>query len=287
MNRSNSYIKTIFLLGILTALLAAIGYYFGGVRVSFVFLLFGIVMNIITYWFSDRIALMMNHAKPLLKQEAAWLYEDTASLARKMNIPMPKLYVSPSAQPNAFAAGRSPEKSVVCVTTGLMQSLERREIHAVVAHELGHIRNYDVLLATVAAIVASMISSIANIAIRVSLYGSDSRGKREGGGLGGLLFLIVAPIGAAIIQLAISRSREYAADEESALATGRPRDLAEALIKISDTVKRVPMSVNPALSSLYIQNPFKGSGFTEIFSTHPRTEKRVERLLAMERKSVL
>ena len=266
-------------------MLAGIGYYIGGFQVGLIFLAFGVAMNVIMYWFSDRIALLMNGAQPLNEREASWLYDDVRELAKRMRIPMPRLFVTSSLQPNAFTAGRSPKHSVICVTSGLLQSLDREEVRAVLAHELGHIRNYDVLLATVAAVVASMISSIANITMRMSLYGGSSRSKRNSS-IGGLLLLIVAPISALLIQLAISRTREYAADEASAAATGRPRDLAEALIKISDTAKHVPMSVNPALASLYIQNPFSGGGLLDIFSTHPRVEKRIERLLAMEKRSV-
>lgn len=274
------------LLGVLTALLAALGYYFGGLQLGLIFLAFGVVMNLVMYWFSDRIALLMNKAQPLPEADAGWLYSEVREMTRRMGIPMVRLFTSPSPQPNAFAAGRTPSKSVVCLTQGLLNSLDQNEIRAVVAHELGHVRNYDVLLATVAAVVASAISFLANIAIRVSIFrGRD--GESKGGGAGGLLFLIIAPIVALLIQLAISRTREYAADEAAAEVTGRPRDLAGALVKISETVKGVPMDVNPALSSLYIQNPFKGAGFVEIFSTHPRVEKRIERLLAMDKKSVI
>lgn len=284
MNNISSYLKTILLLGILTALLAALGYYFGGWELGILFLVVGAGLNVIAYWFSDKIALLMNRAQPLDESLAPWLYDEVREMTRRLGIPMPKLNISPSPQPNAFATGRNPSHSVVCVTEGLLQTLDPNEIRAVVAHELGHIRNYDVLLATVAAVVASTISSIANIVMRVRLYGNSR--DRENSGVGGILFLIVAPVAALLIQLAISRTREYAADEISAEVTGRPRDLAGALMKISDTAKRVPMSVNPSLSSLYIQNPFKGSGFLEIFSTHPRVEKRVERLLAIEKKTV-
>lgn len=269
--------KTIILFGALTALLGVIGYLISGTGGLSVFLAFGIFSNIFTYFFGDKIALMMSGARPLSKEEAPQIYQLTEELVERMNIPMPKLYLSESMQPNAFATGRGPSNSSVCITKGLAQMLNKDEIQGVIAHELAHIRNRDVLIATIAAVIAGLVSSIAQIGI---FFGG---GDRDRSPVVDLLILILAPISASLIQLAISRAREFEADATAAQFTRNPNGLANALIKIDQVSRQIPLdSSNPALSSLYISNPFKGQGIAELFSTHPSTEKRVQRLAEMK-----
>lgn len=266
--------KTIILFGALTALLGVIGYLISGRGGLIIFLFFGIFSNIFAYLFGDKIALMMNGAKPLSKNESPQIFSITESLTSKMGLPMPKLYISPNMQPNAFATGKGPGNSSVCVTSGLVQMLSKEEIEGVIAHELAHIRNRDVLIATVAAVIAGAISSIAQLGL---FFGG---GDRDRSPIVDLLILILAPISATLIQLAISRSREYEADATAAKYTQNPNGLANALIKIDQASRQIPLQQgNPAMSSLYISNPFKGGGVTELFSTHPSTEKRVQRLM--------
>lgn len=230
-------------------------------------------MNLISYFFSDRLALAMSHSKQITQEQAPEIYRDTEELATKMGIPTPKIYIAPQPQPNAFATGRNPKNGVISLTEGLINSLSREEVKAVIAHELGHIKNRDILISTIAAIAASTITMIAR---SVMWFGSGSRDNRNS--LGDLLLLILAPIIALIIQLAISRNREYEADEKAAetMETGLP--LANALMKIDSTAHQSPMQINPALSSLYIANPLRLGGFQQLFSTHPSTESRVQRL---------
>lgn len=273
--RLSPTIKTIILFGALTSLLGVIGYLISGTGGALIFLFFGIFTNIFAYFFGDKIALMMSGARPLDKNEAPEVYEIVENLTQKMNLPLPKLYISENMQPNAFATGRGHSNSSVCVTKGLLQILNKEEIEGVLGHELTHVKNRDVLIATIAAVIAGAISSIAQIGI---FFGGRDRDRSP---FVDLLVLILAPISATLIQLAISRTREYEADAGSAKVTGNPKALANALIKIDQAARQIPMQGNPAFSSLYIENPFRGQNFIEIFSTHPATEKRVQRLMEM------
>lgn len=278
MNNAVSYFKTTILLAGMTALIVGISYMIGGSNAIFIGLGIALVMNGVSYWFSDKIVLSMAGAQPLDKRQAPDIYQDVSILAKKMNIPMPKLYVSPDMQPNAFATGRNPSHGVVCVTQGLLQALPRDEIRGVLAHELAHIKNYDILTSSVAAVLAGAISSIAELFFWFGLGRNDEESSPLSA-VGSILMLILAPIAAMLIQFAISRTREYAADETAARYTGEPRALANALVTIQRVAQIAPMHHSPAISSLYIQNPGGLSGIQELFSTHPLTEKRVEKLL--------
>jgi heat shock protein HtpX len=272
-------VKTGLLLAVLTALLGVIGYLISGVGGLATFLLLGVILNFISYWFSDRVALMMAGAEPLQESQAPEIYSDTAVLSKAMGIPMPRLYYTKDQQPNAFATGRNPENSAVCVTQGLVNVLNRDEIRGVLAHELGHIKNRDVLISTIAAVIAGAVSSIAQIGV----FFSGSSSDRDRNPLVDLVVLLFAPISATLIQLTISRTREYEADATAARYTTRPQDLANALIKIESAVNQIPyVEANPSLSSLFISNPFRGNGLLELLSTHPPTAKRVEKLMAMK-----
>ena len=270
----NNYLKTGVLLAVLTAILVFVGYVIGGNNGAVFFFLVSLILNFVTLWYSDSIALRMARATILEETQAQNIFLDIRELSYGMGIPMPRVFVSPEEQPNAFATGRSPSHSAICVTQGLLKLLDRNQIRAVLAHELGHIKNRDTLLATIASVFAGTISSLGHI-----LMFKDSEDR---GGASQLLTIILAPIAAGLIQLAISRSREYAADETGARISHQAEDLAQALIKIDGAIRGTPMRVtNPALSSLFIENPFKGSKVREIFSTHPSTENRVKKLRSM------
>jgi heat shock protein HtpX len=269
--------KTGILFAILTAILLAIGYFIGGTDALLPFFIISLVMNVASYWFSSSIALKMARARPLDPDEAPEIHEVVRELSGRMNIPTPKLYTSDDPQPNAFATGRNPSNGVVCVTSGLIKLLDHAETKGVIAHELSHIKNRDILTGTIAAVMAGAISYFAHMGMFFS-GNDDDRGSSAGN----ILVIILAPIAATLVQLAISRSREYAADEGAALATKEPMELAEALQKIEGYAHQLPMRANPALASLYIQNPFKGGGMLEWFSTHPPTAKRVARLQAIQ-----
>ncbi len=237
-------------------------------------------LNFLMYFFSDKLVLAMTGAKEVSSLDAPSLHRIVESLASKAGIPKPRIYVVENPVPNAFATGRNPGHASVCVHTGLLNLLDEQEIEGVLSHELSHVRNYDTLIMVVAATLAGAISMIARMFYYSSL-GYGGRDERRGSVLGGLLMMIVAPIAAVLVQMAISRTREYAADEGGALISGKPLALASALEKISSYAGRYPMnpsSSNPAFSSLYIINPFKGGSFVELFLTHPSTTKRVARL---------
>jgi len=237
-------------------------------------------LNFLMYFFSDKIVLAMTGAREISSADASGLHQIVESLASKAGIPKPKIYVVENPVPNAFATGRNPSHASICVHTGLLNMLDRSEIEGVLSHELSHVRNYDTLIMVVAATLAGAVSMIARM-FYYSSIGYGGRDERRGGALGGLLMMMVAPIAAVLIQMAISRTREYAADEGGAAISGKPLALASALEKISSYANRYPMdpySSNPALSSLYIVNPFKGGSFVELFLTHPPTPKRVARL---------
>lgn len=271
-----SYLKTSLLLSALTALLVTIGYLLGGSNGLILMFGFSIVINFVSYFFSDKIALAVSGAKQITENDYPEIFKMTRELTHRMQIPMPRLYISNAIQPNAFATGRNPSNSAVCFTSGLLTNLNSEEIEGVLAHELAHIKNRDVLISTIAAVIAGTISSITDFLMFSAIFGDDEDNKNP---FVSLLLIIVAPIIALILQLAISRSREYVADETAAKFTKDPKGLANALIKIESIAMTHPMQVNSAMASLYIQNPFKFRGLSELFSTHPPTEKRVERLL--------
>jgi heat shock protein HtpX len=270
------FFKTGIFFAALTALLILLGYFISGTIGAIIFLIIALVTNLGMYWFSDKIALRMAGAQELDPALYPTIVEDVTVLSKKMGIPMPRLYMSPELQPNAFATGRNPKNSAVCLTEGIVKVLNRRELEGVIAHELAHIKNRDTLIATLAAVLAGVISSISQIGMFFS-SGSDE----ERNPITDLLMVIAAPVVAMIVQLAISRSREYLADATAASYTGDPEALALALQKIEHYATQVPLNVNPAMSSLYISNPFSGGGLMELFSTHPRTEKRISRLAGM------
>ncbi|MCS7182327.1 MAG: zinc metalloprotease HtpX [Thermoanaerobaculum sp.] len=274
-------VKTALLLGLLTGLLLVIGDALGGSQGLVLALAVAGAMNFIGYFFSDKIALAMHRAQPVSEAEAPELYAVVAELAQRAQIPVPRLYIIPEMQPNAFATGRSPRHAAVAVTEGLLRTMNRAELAGVLAHELAHVKNRDILTASVAATLAGAITVLARMVGYALMFGQ--RDREEGGGSwGGLFLLIVAPIAALLIQLAISRSREFAADERAARLTGNPLGLASALRKLAGLTERVPMeTAQPATASLMIANPFAGGGLMRLFSTHPPIEARIARLEAM------
>ncbi|GBC79056.1 MAG: zinc metalloprotease HtpX [Acidobacteriota bacterium] len=274
-------VKTVLLLGVLTGLLLAIGDALGGRQGLILALGIAGLMNFVGYFFSDKIALAMHHAQPVDEREAPELYAVVAELSQRAGIPMPRLYVIPELQPNAFATGRSPKHAAVAVTEGLLRTMNRAELAGVLAHELAHVKNRDILTASIAATLAGAITVLARMVGYALMFGGRDR-EDNGGAFGGIFLLIVAPIAALLIQLAISRSREYAADEKAARLTGNPMGLASALRKLAALTERVPMeTAQPATASLMIANPLSGGGLMRLFSTHPPIEERIARLEAM------
>jgi heat shock protein HtpX len=280
---TRNYVKTVLLLGLLTGLILWFGQFFGGSSGALLALAFAAIMNFGAYWFSDKIVLAMSRAEPVTEAEAPRLHAITARLVARAGLPMPKLFVIPEAAPNAFATGRNPSHAAVAVTAGLLETMNDEELEGVLAHELAHIKNRDILISSVAATLAGAITWLAYTARWMALLGGfGGRDDRNGGSAGalGLLFMaIVAPIAALIIQLAISRSREYAADATGAAIAGQPYGLARALEKLGKLAGRIPMDANPATSHLYIVMPLSGSGLLALFSTHPPIEERIRRLI--------
>ena len=275
-------LKTTFLLAVLTVLFVLVGKAIGG-QSGMVFA-FGlaIVMNVGSYWFSDKIVLRLYRAKEVTEAEAPQLHGMVRRLAVAAGVPMPKVYVIPEESPNAFATGRNPTHAAVAATEGILRILTPDELEGVLAHEMSHVRNRDILIGTVAATLAGAIMMLANMARFAAFFGGG-RDDREGGG-GGLSLLamaIFAPIGAMLIQMAVSRSREYLADDTGARLCGKPEALARALEKISRGSRQVPMDASPATAHMFILSPLTGGGLMSLFSTHPPVEKRIERLLAM------
>jgi heat shock protein HtpX len=276
--------KTAFLLTALTLLLMFIGRYFGGQSGMFLALIFAAIMNFVSYFFSDKIALAMYRAQPVTREQLPRAYETVERLTQKIGIPMPKIYVIPTDSPNAFATGRNPSHASVAVTHGILGLLNDEELEGVLAHELGHVNNRDILISSVAATIAGAITMLASMgkwAMIFGGYGGRDREERGGGGLGALLMLFVAPIAASLIQLAVSRSREYQADASGAHYTGNPYALASALQKLDAYSRRVPLQASPSTAHLFIIQPFLGMGgatFANLFSTHPPIAKRIERL---------
>jgi len=277
--------KTVFLMVFLTVLLVAVGGWLGGRQGMILAFIFAGVTNMISYWFSDKIVLRMYNAQEATEAEAPMLWGVTHDLALKMNMPMPKVYVIPSDSPNAFATGRNPNHAAVAATEGIMRLLTREELEGVMAHELGHVRNRDILIGTIAATAAGAISMLAHMAQWGMILGGfgGRRDDREGGGgfIGQLLLIILAPISAALIQMAISRSREYQADASGAKICGNPMWLASALRKLQMGSQRVPLDANPATAHMFIVNPLHGGGISNLFSTHPPIEDRIARLESM------
>jgi len=269
--------KTAFLLTALTLLLMFIGQYFGGQNGMMVALAFAAVMNFVSYFFSDKIALAMYRAQPVTREQLPRAYEIVERLTQKIGLPMPKIYVIPTESPNAFATGRNPKHASVAVTHGILGLLTDEELEGVLAHELGHVNNRDILISSVAATIAGAITMLASMGRFAMIFGGGDRDRR-GGGLSALFMLIVAPIAASLIQLAVSRSREYQADATGAHFTGNPYALASALQKLDAYSRRVPMQATPSTAHLFIIQPLLGMNFASLFSTHPPIAKRIERL---------
>jgi heat shock protein HtpX len=273
-------LKTALLLGLLTGFILFLGDYFAGQNGLVLALCLAAVMNFVSYFFSDKIALKMYRAQPVTREQLPRAYEIVQRLTQRVGIPMPKIYVIPTDSPNAFATGRNPAHASVAVTEGILNLLTDEELEGVLAHELGHVKNRDILISSVAATLAGAITMLARMAWWAGMfggYGSD-REERRGGGLGALFMMILAPIAAMLIQMAISRSREYQADATGAHFTENPYALASALKKLDAYSRRVPMVASPSTAHLFIIQPLLGISFSSLFSTHPPIAKRIARL---------
>jgi heat shock protein HtpX len=269
-------LRTTILMATLGGLLVAIGYAIGGISIASVFLVIALVMNFVAYWFSDKIALASARAKPLSEQEAPGIYQMVRELTTRAGLPMPRLYLIPSDQPNAFATGRGPKHSAVAVTNGITRLLSEDELRGVISHELAHIKNRDILTQSVASAIGAMITYLAYFFL---WFGGDDESPL--GLIGSLALVLLAPLSATLIQLAVSRQREYAADATGAEFSGNPESLASALLRLEEGAKAMPMQVNQATEPLYIVKPFSGGGMAALFSTHPPIEERVRRLRAL------
>ena len=279
----SSMLKTGVLLGVLTALFVVIGYALGGQQGMVVAFAFAVAMNMFSYWFSDKIVLAMYGARPISEAEAPRLYAIVRRLATRAQIPMPPVYLIPTDAPNAFATGRSPDHAAVAVTEGIMRILDEDELEGVLAHELSHVRNRDVLISTIAATLAGAITYLAHMMQWAAFFGGGrSSDDEEGGSPWAMLLLaILAPFAAMLVQLAVSRAREYQADASGARLAGRSSGLAKALEKLETAARAEPMPANPATAHLFIVNPLSGQTLMRLFSTHPPTEERIRRLRAM------
>ncbi len=275
--------KTALLLTALTLFLMFLGQHYGGRNGMVLAFVFAAGINFFSYFFSDKLALTMYRAQPATREQLPRVYQVVERMTQRIGIPMPKIYVIPSDSPNAFATGRNPKHASVAVTQGILNLLNDDELEGVLAHELGHVRNRDILTSSIAATLAGAITMLARLGFWASLfggYGGDSRDRDRGGGLGGLFMLILAPIAATLIQLAISRSREYEADATGAHITGNPYALASALEKLDAYSKRLPMQASPSNAHLFIVQPLlSGRDFASLFATHPPISKRIERLI--------
>lgn len=276
-------LRTTLLLGALTGLLMAFGQALGGSQGVTIALIFAVIMNFGAYWFSDKIVLRMYGAREVTEAEAPSLHRIVHNLALGARIPMPKVYIIPGEGANAFATGRNPQHAAVAVTEGLMRMMDERELTGVLAHELGHVQNRDILISTIAATIAGAIVHIAHMAQWAALFGGFRRDNDRdgGGGIELLAMIILAPLAAGIIQMAISRTREFAADETGARMCGDPMALASALRKLGFASQRLPMDASPQTAHMFIVNPLSGGGIAKLFSTHPPLEERIARLEAM------
>lgn len=274
-------IKTMFLLVTLTLILVWAGGAFGGKHGMTIAVIFALGMNLFAYWFSDKLILRMYRAQEVTEAEAPELYGIVRRLAHKAQMPMPKVYMIEGDQPNAFATGRNPKHAAVAVTTGIMRILSRDELTGVIGHELAHISHRDILVGTIAATIAGAISYLAQMAQWAAIFGGRSDDEKGSSPVAVLVMMIVGPIAALIIQMAISRSREYVADEGGARLAGNPRYLSSALRKLHMASQQIPMNANPATSHMFIVNPLSGGGLLKLFSTHPPMEERIARLESM------
>jgi heat shock protein HtpX len=276
-------IKTVLLLGALSGIILIIGGFFGGTSGLTIALIFAILMNFFSYFYSHKLVLAMYKAQPITKKQAPEIHEMVEEISKKAGIPKPKIYAVPSENPNAFATGRNPQNAIVAVTIGITKLLSKEELKSVLAHEIGHIKNRDILIATIAATLASVITYIAMMARFAVFFGG---GRDENGSSNAFQLIalaILAPIAAMLIQFAISRSREFMADETSARLTNDKKHMMSALNKIEQASKAIPLRFgNKSTASLFIINPFLAKGFTNLFSTHPTTQARVERLGSLE-----
>ncbi|OHB52898.1 MAG: protease HtpX [Planctomycetes bacterium GWF2_50_10] len=281
-----NYFKTTVLMAGLMGLCMAVGYALGGAPAMLIALIIGGFMNFFAYFFSDKIALMTMRAQQIQRQDDRELWDTVEGLCQKWEMPMPKVYISPAAAPNAFATGRNPKHSAVCVTAGLREMLNRNELAGVIAHELGHVKNRDILISTIAAVVAGAITYLAHMAQWAMLFGGGRRSDDDEGAnpLVMLLVIILAPIAAMLIQLAISRSREYAADRAGAELCGSPKSLARALEKLAAANSRIPLPVSNAQANMFIVTPLTGEQMAGLFMTHPPIQKRIEKLMELEGK---
>lgn len=278
----SNILKTTLLLGLLTGLILAFGNMLGGSQGLVVAFVFATLTNFGAYWFSDKIVLTMYGARPVDMAQAPELYAIVQNLTTRAQLPMPKLYIIPNDAPNAFATGRNPEHAAVAVTEGILRILNRNELEGVLAHELSHVKNRDTLISTVAATLAGVIMMLANMLRWTAIFGGVERDDRDGGGLGELLIMtILAPLAAMLIQLAISRSREYLADESGARMAHNPLELAAALEKLEQASGQLPMNASPQTAHMFIVNALAGSTISRLFSTHPPIQERIQRLRAM------
>lgn len=283
----SSRIRTTFLLALLTVLIVWMGGQFGGRNGMMIAFLLAAAMNLGSYWFSDKIVLAMYHAQPLDESQAPGLYQMVRELAAEAQIPMPRIYMLPEETPNAFATGRNPAHAVVAVTEGLWRLLTPEEMRGVLAHEISHIKNRDILVSSIAATLAGVVMFLANMARWGAMFGGGGSSDEEEGGGGGILAVVVtsilAPIAAMLIQMAVSRSREYLADETGARISHRPESLARALEKLEMASQRIPMeNAQPATAHMFIVNPLTGRSLANLFSTHPPIEERIRRLRSMQ-----
>jgi heat shock protein HtpX len=277
--------KSTLLLVAMTLLLIFVGERIGGEHGIIIAFVISVVMNFVSYFYSDKIALAMYRAQPLTRDQLPRAFEVVERITSRQGLPMPKMYLLPTESPNAFATGRNPQHASVAVTHGILNLLTDEELEGVLAHELGHVKNRDILTSSIAATLAGAITMIARLGYWASLFGGfggGDRRDREGGGFGALLMLIVAPIAATLIQLAVSRSREYEADATGAHFTGNPYALASALQKLENYSKRIPLQASPSTAHLFIIAPLLGGGWGTLFSTHPPTRERIRRLIGRE-----
>jgi heat shock protein HtpX len=271
-------LRTTILLATLSGLFVAIGFLIGGSSTALFFLFLAALMNMGSYFFSDKLALAMSGAKPISESDAPRLYQIIRELCTRADLPMPRVYMIPVDQPNAFATGRNPKHSAVAVTRGIMQLLSEDELRGVLGHELSHVKHRDILITSVAATIGAAITYLGYMLL---WFGGGDDNDSPLGMIGALAMVLLAPLAATIIQLSISRQREFAADAGGAELTGNPESLASALLRLEDGAKAMPMQVNQAAEPLYIVKPFRGGGFASLFSTHPPIEERVRRLRQM------